>query len=255
MGDPYQVNSANHGPYGDAITRELIPYVEETFRGIGRGSTRVLDGGSTGGWVALALQVFNPEFFNAWAFCPDSVDFRSFELVNIYEDENAYVDRRGRERPAARERTGEVRYTMRHECGLENVLGRGGSWAMSGGQWGAWNATYGPRARDGRPVPLWDPRTGQIDRAAVEHWRAYDLRLVLEANWRSLGPKLRGKLHIWVGEADDYFLNDAVHRLDTFLRRADPPFEGTVAYGPGMGHCWMGISEAEMMQQMARRIE
>ena len=151
LGDPYQVNSACHGPYGDAVTGELIPYIERTFRGIGRGIARVLDGSSTGGWVALALHVFYPDFWNgAWSFCPDSVDFRSFQLVNIYEDSNAYVNRHGFERPAARDPSGEVRFTMRHECGLENVLGRGDSWANSGGQWGAWNATFGPRA--GRPT-------------------------------------------------------------------------------------------------------
>ena len=146
LGDPYQVDSANHGPYGAAVTRELIPFIEEKFRGIGQGHARVVDGGSTGGWVALALQIFYPEFFNgAWAFCPDGVDFRSFQLVNIYEDDNAYINQHGFERPASREVSGEIRYTMRHECQLENVLGTGDSWTLSGGQWGAWNATYGPR--------------------------------------------------------------------------------------------------------------
>ena len=236
LGDPYQVNSANHGPYGDALTRELIPYVERTFRGIGQGSARVLDGGSTGGWVSLALQVFYPDFFNgAWSFCPDGVDFRSFQLVNIYEDKNAYLNAHGFERPAARDESGEVRYTMRHECGLENVLGRGDSWTMSGAQWGAWNATYGPRGPDGRPVPLWDPKTGAINHEAAVHWKSYDLRLVLERNWPALGPKLRGKLHVWVGEADDYFLNNAVHRLDAFLSRARPAYEGSIHYGAGAG--------------------
>ncbi len=251
LGDPYQVNSANHGPYGDAITQELIPYVESTFRGIGEGRARVLDGGSTGGWVALALQVFYPDFFNgAWASCPDSVDFRSFQLVNIYEDANAYVNAHGFERPAAREVSGDVKYTMRHECQLENVLGRGDSWALSGGQWGAWNATYGPRGDDGRPVPLWDPKSGAISREVAEHWKKYDLRLILERDWPTLALRLRGKLHIWVGEADDYFLNNAVHRLDAFLQRAEPPFEGSIVYEPGAGHCWSGISEREMMRQM-----
>ncbi len=255
LGDPYQVNSDNHGPYGDAITQELIPHIERTFRGIGRGTARVLDGGSTGGWVGLALQVFYPDEFNgAWSFCPDSVDFRSFQLVNIYEDKSAYITTHGFERPAARDVSGEIRCTMRHECGLENVLGWGDSWTRSGAQWGAWNATYGPRGPHCEPVPLWDPRTGVIDRSVVEHWKAYDLRRVLEQNWRTLGPKLRGKLHIWVGEADDYFLNNAVHRLDEFLSRAEPPYEGSIAYGPGQGHCWSGISEREMMKQMAERM-
>jgi Putative esterase len=255
LGDPYQIDSANHGPYGAAVTRELIPLIEKRFRGLGDGRARVVDGGSTGGWVALALQVFYPDFFNgAWAFCPDSVDFRSLQLVNIYNDENAYVNRHGFERPAAREVSGDVRYTMRHECQLENVLGHRDSWSLSGGQWGAWNATYGPRGADGQPVPLWNPRTGVIDRSAFAHWKIYDLRRHLEENWAELGPKLKGKLHIWVGEADDYFLNNAVHRLDSFLSHARPPYEGSITYGPGQGHCWMGISETAMMKQMARRV-
>ena len=234
--------------------QELIPLIETTFRGIGEGHARVLDGGSTGGWVALALQVFYPNFFNgAWAFCPDSVDFRSFQLVNIYDDDNAYVNSHGFERPGARDISGEVRYTMRHECQLENVLGRRDSWRSSGGQWGAWNATYSDRSPDGQPVPLWNPTTGAIDRKAVAYWKRYDLRRHLEENWSELGPKLKGKLHIWVGDADDFFLNNAVHRLDAFLC-AWPPYEGSIVYGRRQGHCWMGISETAMMKQMAGRV-
>jgi hypothetical protein len=204
--------------------------------------------------VALALQIFFPEFFNgAWSFCPDGVDFRSFQLVNIYEDDNAYINRHGFERPASREVSGEIRYTMRHECQLENVLGTGDSWTLSGGQWGAWNATYGPRGAGGRPVPLWDPVTGAIDHKAATHWKAYDLRRILEENWAELGPKLKGKLHIWIGDADDFFLNNAVHQLDTFLSHAQPPYAGSITYGPREGHCWMGISQTAMMKQMAER--
>jgi hypothetical protein len=252
LGDPYQVNSANHGPYGDAVVSELIPEVERRFRCVGTGRTRVLDGTSTGGWVALALQVFYPDAFQgAWSSSPDPVDFRSYETINIYEDDNAYDAPDGTERPAARDpAAGKPRLTVRRECGLENLLGAGGRYTLSGQQWGSWNATFGPRGADGLPVPLWDPATGRIDRDVAGRWRPYDLRHVLESNWPTLGPKLRGKLHIWVGEADDYYLNEAVHRLDAFLTHADPPFEGTIAFGAGEGHGWIGITEREKLRQM-----
>jgi hypothetical protein len=256
FGDSYQVNSANNGPFGDAITQELIPYVEKKFRGAGQPQARVVDGGSTGGWVSLALQVFYPDFFNGvWSYCPDGVDFRGFQLINIYQDRNAYINRYGFERPSARDLNGDVQFTIRHECQMENVLGAGDSWTMSGQQWGAWNATYGPRGADGRPRPLWDPRTGEIDRSVVEQWKKYDLRLVLEENWKTLGSRLRGKIHIWIGEADNYFLNNAVHLLDAFLSKADPPYQGKIVYGPGKGHCWLGLTEMELMREMAARIE
>src|ERR1041384_489468 len=255
-GDCYQVNSDNNGPYGDAITRELIPFVEQKFRCIGQPWARVLDGGSTGGWVSLALQIFYPDFFNgAWSGFPDGVDFRAFQLINIYDDQNAYVNKHGFERPSARDLTGEVRFTIRHECQMENVMGLGDSYTMSGEQWGAWNAAYGPRGAAGRPCPLWDPKTGKINHEFTEHWKKYDLRLVLEQNWKTLAPKLRGKLTIWVGEADDYFLNNAVHLLDTFLSRADPPYEGKIIYGAGKGHGWMAFTEREIMDQMAAAVE
>ena len=282
-GDPYQVDSANNGPYGAAVTEELIPYIEERFRAGGSAGARVLDGASTGGWVALALQIFYPDFFGgAWASCPDSVDFRAFQLVDVYRGGNAYVDEAGRERPSARNLDGSTRFTMRHELRMENVLGHGDSWTRSGGQWGAWNAVYGPRGADGLPVPLWDPVSGDIDTEVAADWERYDLRLVLERAWATLAPKLRGRLNIWVGEMDDYFLEGAVRRLDAFLRdrserpgtprapeglagreaepsvdgsRARAPIEARIAYGPGRGHCWTGISPAEMLREMAAQVE
>ncbi len=256
FGDPYQVNSDNSGPYGDALTKEFIPFLEKNFRLIPEPAARVLDGGSTGGWVSLALKIFYPDFFNAvWSSCPDGVDFRGFQLINIYRDNNAYVDDRGMERPSKRNVNGEIDFTIRHECQMENVMGSGDSWTMSGQQWGAWNATYGPRGSDGRPVPLWDPRTGVINRSVVDHWKKYDLRMILEQNWKTLGPKLRGKIHIAVGEADSYYLNNAVHMLDDFVKEANPPADFRIAYGPGRGHCWSDISEAQMMSEMALAVE
>lgn len=251
-GDPYQVNSANNGPYGDAVTQELIPYIEREFRGIGAPHARVLDGSSTGGWVSLALQMSYPDLFNGvWASCPDSVDFRALQRIDVYGGDSAYVDERGGELPSARNRDGSVRFTMRHEVRMENVLGHGGSWTTSGRQWGAWNAAYGPRGEDGRPVPLWDPQTGRIDPTVARHWEGYDLRVRLERQWATLAPKLDGKLNIWVGEMDDYFLNEAVHLFDRFLATR-PSFSARVVYGSGQGHCWTGISADEMMREMAR---
>jgi hypothetical protein len=255
FGDPYQVNSDNQGPLGDAITQELIPYVEKTFRGIGEPFARFTDGGSTGGWVSLALQVFYPDFFNGcWSSCPDPVDFRAYELINIYEDDNAYVNRFGFERPAMRQTTGETVYTVRHECQLEVVLGRGNRWELSGKDWCAWNATFGPRGPDGLPIPLWDGKTGKINRSVVEHWKKYDLRRVLENNWPALAPKLHGKIHIWVGDADDYFLNNAVHLLDAFLNKANPPYGGRIEYGPGRGHT-TGWTDRQIMDEMIAAME
>ena len=253
-GDPYQVNSANNGPYGDALVEELIPYIEGRFRGRGDPDARVIDGISTGGWVALALHVFYPDSFNgAWSYCPDSVDFRAFQLVNIYDDDDAYVDA-GADRPSRRGADGEVRLTMRQELAMENVLGRGDSWTQSGRQWGAWNAVYGPRGDDGLPVPLWHPTTGRIDRDVTPYWERYDLRLVLARNWATLGPKLDGKLNIWIGEMDDYYLNGAVHLFDDFLRETDPTFDARVVYGPGEGHCWIPHSPEELLNEMGARV-
>jgi hypothetical protein len=250
-GDPYYVNSANNGPFGDALVQELIPHVEARFRAIGQPRGRVLSGSSTGGWVSLALQVFYPDFFNGtWSSCPDPVDFRALELVNIYQDDNAYVNKYGNERPSDRDPQDDVRLTTRHEVGVENLLGRGNSYTLSGEQWGEWNAAFGPRGADGLPVPLWDPQTGKINHAVAEQWKKYDLRLVLEQNWPTLGPKLRGKIHIAAGEADGYFLNNAVHLLDAFLAKANPPFGGKIVYGMGKGHGWFDLSPRQMLDEM-----
>jgi hypothetical protein len=256
FGDPYYVNSANNGPYGDAVVQELIPYVEEEFRGIRQPRARFLSGTSTGGWVSLALQIFYPDFFNGtWSSCPDPVDFRAFELVNIYQDQNAYTDKEGKEIPSERNLKGAVVLTMRQEVGAENLLGTGNSYTMSGGQWGSWNAVYSPRAADGLPAPLWDAQTGRLDHSIADQWKKYDLRLMLEHNWKTLGPKLRGKIHIASGEADQYYLNNAVHLLDDSLSHAHPPFEGSIVFGPGKGHGWSNLSLKEMLKQMNARLK
>ena len=178
------------------------------------------------------------------------MDFRAFQLLNLYENDNAYLDSHGNDRPSARDLDGKVTLTMRQEVGAENLLGRGNCFTTSGQQWGAWNAVFSPRGDDGLPVPLWNPQTGKIDRAVAQHCKKYDLHLVLAENWKALGPKLRGKIHIASGEADQYFLNNAVHLLDEFLAKADPPADAKIVYGPGKGHGWWNLPFRDLLEEM-----
>ena len=241
--DSYAVNSENNGPYGDAIMRELIPYLEQKYRGIGQGWARFAFGGSTGGWEAMAVQMFYPDEFNGiWAACPDPVDFRQYTVVDIYADSNAYwhPSRWKRiERPGHRNYLGHVSTTVRQMNRLEEVLATRG---RSGGQWDIWQAVYSPAGNDGYPKPIWDKRSGTIDGAVAEYWREhFDLGHILQRDWPTLGPKVRGKLHIFVGEADNYYLNNSVYLAEEILEsRTDPPAEAEVDYEPRAEHCWNG---------------
>jgi S-formylglutathione hydrolase FrmB len=252
-GDPYQVNSANNGPYGDALTQEVIPHIEKTYR-CGGHHRRFTTGGSTGGWVSLALQLYYPDYFNGcWSSCPDPVDFRDYELINIYNDANAYVNGFQFERPSQRTINGDTVMTLRHECQAENVIGRGGKFNTGGKDWSSWNATFGPRGADGLPSLLWDPKTGAINKAVTEEWKKHDLRIVLEKIWPDYGPKLQGKLHVWVGDADDYFLNNAVHRFKAAADKLQSPkFEGEIIIAPRKGHT-SGWSNKQIFDLMEKR--
>ena len=241
--DSYAVNSANLGPYGDAITYELIPEIEKRFRGIGKGWSRFVYGGSTGGWEAMAVQVFYPDEYNgAWIACPDPIDFRAYTVVNIYEHENAYyADSKWKRmpRPGKRNYLGELSATIEDMNQMELALGTN---SRSGGQWDIWQAVYSPVGSDGYPKPIWDKLTGKIDRSVAEYWREnYDLGHILKRDWAKLGPKLEGKLHIYVGEADNYFLNNAVYLVEDFLKTTkNPHYGGEVDYEPRAEHCWNG---------------
>lgn len=241
--DSYAVNSANLGPYGDAITYDLVPEIEKRFRGIGQGWARFLYGGSTGGWEALAAQVFYPDEYNGcWAACPDPIDFRAYTVVNIYEHENAYyADSKWKQilRPGKRNYLGELSATIQDMNYMELALGSNG---RSGGQWDIWQAVYSPVGSDGYPKPIWDKLTGKIDRSVAEYWREnYDLGYILKRDWVKLGPKLEGKIHIYVGEADNYFLNNAVYLVEDFLKTTkNPGYGGEVDYEPRAEHCWCG---------------
>jgi hypothetical protein len=264
--DSYAVNSANNGPYGNAIMTELIPEIERRFRIIRQPYARVLNGGSTGGWEALALQVQHPEFFGGtWPMYPDPVDFRSYGLLNIYADTNAFVAPHHEwlvpERFWMRDHwqhgdwDGQPTVTMRAMSRLERVLGTRG---RSAEQLAVWEAVYGPVGDDGYFKPLFDKTTGTIDRNVAEYMRdhGYDLTEYLRRSWPRIGRHLVGKLHISVGEMDEFYLNNAVYRLEEFLESTkDPYYAGTFSYGrPKKSHGWQPKSTADMLRDMAAHI-
>ncbi|HEV8598922.1 MAG TPA: hypothetical protein VGQ69_06150 [Gemmatimonadales bacterium] len=240
--DSYAVNSANNGPYGDAIMRELIPEIEKRFRGIGQGYARFTYGGSTGGWEAMAVQLFYPEEFNgAWVACPDPIDFRAYTVVDIYKDSNAYYLEgpfKRTPRPGLRDYLGHVSSTLQQMNQRELALG---TKTRSGDQWDIWEAVYSPVGEDGYPKRIFDKETGKIDPAVAAYWKEhYDLSWILRRDWKTLGPKLRGKLKIYVGDMDNYYLNNAVYLVEEFLKTADPTADAEVDYGDRAEHCWNG---------------
>lgn len=248
--DSYAVNSANLGPYGDAITQELMPAVESQFSVIGERWARAITGGSTGGWEALAQMVFYPDLYQSvWVRSPDPVDFRYVQLVNIYDMTNAYWDYPGWlkiPRPAARAVDGMTLWTMDEENHFELALGTHGRSGL--GQWDIWQAVYGPRGADGYPAPIWDKQTGAIDHTVAEAWKPMDLSLYLRANWADVGPKLANRLHIFAGDDDNYFLNDAVELLEEFLDgTTDPAANADVRYGHNKGHGWWPYTFPELL--------
>jgi hypothetical protein len=253
--DSYVMDSANVGPYGSAVTEELIPKIEKEYRGIGEGWARATFGGSTGGWEALASQVFYPDFYNGtWASCPDPVDFHAYQNVDLYTDTNAFVRHGdfGSELIAAdRKADGSVLATTGDEVQFEYVLGTQG---RSGEQWNIWQAVYSPQGPDGLPVPIWDDQTGVIDKKTVQYWHDHwDLTAVMQRDWPTLGPKLEGKIHVQAGEGDTYFLNNAVHRMQTMLDGTrNPHSDASFQYGAGDPHCYTGGPDAYTMAENNR---
>jgi hypothetical protein len=177
------------------------------------------------------------------------------QLLNVYAHTNAYINPKGFEFPAARALDGDMLWTVRHEVQMENVLGIGDRFVRAGGQFGSWNAVYSQRGADGSPRPLWDPRSGTMDPEVAAHWKQYDLRLILESHWSVLGPKLRGKLHCWVGEADDYFLDGGVRHMKEFLDRAQPPADASIRIEPRKRHGWNPLTPMEMLREMEHAVD
>jgi S-formylglutathione hydrolase FrmB len=256
--DSYSVNSANNGPYGDAVINEVMPYLEEHFRIIKEPYAREIEGASTSGWQTLALALQHPDAIGgAWCLQPDPIDFRHYQQANVYDDTNAFVVQTGpfttTERPFQRTAAGQVIVTMRQISRFEDVLGSHG---RSGFQLEAWEAVYGPVGPDGYPVPLWNKRTGTVDHTVAAYMRdhGFDLREYAERNWDTLGPKLNGKLHFFAGDMDNFYLNLAVYDFEEMLQKKGAPIDFT--YGrPEKGHGWHSFTWAEMIRKMAATIQ
>ena len=254
----YSVNSANLGPWGDAIVTELIPYIESAFSAVGEPWARVLAGGSTGGWESLAMQVFYPDFFGGtWALYADSVDFNYHQIVNIYEDENAYYLDNGWyqvERPASRAIDGNILWTIRDECLWEAALGGIGH-PVSLGQWAIWESVYGPQGEDGYPQRVWDPLTGEINHDVAAYWKEhFDLNQYLQKNWPLIGEKLAGKIHLRGGDMDNYYLNLSQYELGEWLETTTEPYYGGYSLTfPRTGHS-ANMSNAELVLEIAEHL-
>ena len=241
--DSYAVNSANLGPYGDAITYELIPEIEKRFRGIGKGWARFMYGGSTGGWEALAVQVFYPgEYNGCYAACPDPIDFHHYGTVDIYNNKNAYFvesDFRETPRPAMRDYLGHVSSMVEETNHRELALGTN---SRSGDQYDIWEAVFSPMGNDGYPKRIFDKYTGAIDSSVAAYWKEhYDVTNIIQRDWPKIGDKLKGKIHIYVGDMDSYYLNNAVYSAEDVLKKLqNPNCSCEVDYGDRAEHCWNG---------------
>ena len=238
-GDTYQVDSENNGPCGKALTQELIPEIERLVHYDKNSHRRYVVGYSTGGWIALGLQIFYPDFFDgAWSYSPDPVDFEHYGLINIYQDEAAFYNRFGYLQPGRRTIYDEPTLSMKEWIRGENTVSITNNYLVSGGQFGAYNAVFGPKGKDGLPSLMFDPVSGKIDHTIAAQWEKYDLKKILEKNWSSLGPKLQGKIWIWTGDMDGLYSNIATRFLKLFLdKTVNPKSDAQINFTPMAGHC------------------
>jgi putative esterase len=239
-------DSVNNGPWGEALVKEFIPYLEAKFRmdGVARG--RLLTGHSSGGWSTLWLQTHYPDFFGGtWSTSPDPPDFRSFTGVNLLAGENLYRKPDGTPRNL-------VRYHGRELMSLEEYVRLEEVEGSYGGQFGSFDAVFSPRGDDGRPLPMFDRATGAPDPAVVKAWEAnYDIAAYLKKNWKRLGPRLRGKIHVWVGTEDNFHLEDSVLLLEQTLEQLGGA-EARIDYLEGRDHfdLYLGGLQEKIARQM-----
>ena len=222
LGHSVYANSDNNGPWGDALTQELIPLVEKNYR---VNEARLLTGHSSGGWTVLWLQTHYPKIFTAcWSSSPDPVDFRSFQQVDLYTDKNIFYGKDSSLRMAGTIAGRFPWISMKNMYAMENVISRGE-------QMHSFDAVFSTKNSDGTPRTLCNSYTGDIDPVTVEHWKNYDISLYLRTNWDQLKPDLDGKIRVSVGNQDNFLLNYAVHLLEDEMKKLNAKF--IFAYYPG----------------------
>jgi S-formylglutathione hydrolase FrmB len=223
-------DSANNGPWGEALTSELIPWLEQHYRMDARPGGRFLTGHSSGGWATLWLQTRYPTIFGGtWSTAPDPSDFHDFTNIDLYApNANAYRRADGSATPLVRI-DGRVVATIEQFARLEQVLG------PYGGQFASFDWVFSPRGPDGRPVPMFDRETGAVDPDVVAYWREhYDIAHILERDWARVGQHLDGKIHVIVGTADTFYLDGPAHRLQAVLDRLGA--HASFTFVPGHTH-------------------
>ncbi|KAI0204944.1 Alpha/Beta hydrolase protein [Astrocystis sublimbata] len=238
--DSYGVNTANMGPYGDAINEELIPYIDRKFNTIAQPYARIQDGGSTGGWISAASVIFRPDLFGAcFSSYPDSLDFHSHQAIPLYTNKNAYQNANGDKIGSIRtfiNDTEIVEATVEQENHWEHVFGTS---SRSSLQWDVWNAVFGVQGLNGYPLEPWDKVTGEIYPEAVEYWKEFDLSHYISSNWNSakkLGEVLRGRIYIYVGTHDNYYLNGGVAAFEKQVNGLGGSSWANVTITPGQTH-------------------
>lgn len=258
-GDSYQVDSENNGPCGKALTEELIPAIEKMVNYKSDSKKRYLAGASTGGWVVVGLQIFYPDFFDGcWAYSPDPIDFEHYGLIDIYHDSTIFYNKFGYLQPGKRTTLGEPTFSMKDWIAGENTNSRTNDYRISGGQFGAYNAVFGPRGSDGLPTLMFDPYTGAIDHAIAKQWEKYDLKKVLEKNWSTLGPKLQGKIWIWTGDMDGLYSNVATRFFQKFIEKTENPrSDAIIKFTPMAGHTqeWNDKAVINMVAEKAAKVK
>lgn len=246
LGHHVWADSANNGPWGTALEKEFIPYLEKQFRMDAKPTGRFVTGHSSGGWSSLWVMVSHPDFFGGtWSTSPDSVDFRNFTGPDLTKNANAYTNAAGEDYNLVR-MNGTKIMSVRQYAQQEAVKG------YYGGQFASFNAVFSPKGGDGQPMKLFDIETGRIDPFVAKAWEKYDISLLLRSNWKTLGPKLKGKLHIWVGTADTFHLNEAVELLDAELKKLGS--DAKIEYLDGRTHFDMyndGLAEKIAWQMYA----